>query len=477
MRSSEWKRIATFCALWTAGSLVASAQTFKTLVNFNGTDGASPEFVTLAQGRDGNLWGTTQGGGTANSGTAFRITPSGFLSDIFNFDGVHGAVPFAGVTLGRDNYLYGVTYQGGTNNLGTVFKLSPTGVITVLFNFDGASGSLPIGGLTQGADGNFYGTTDSGGTGKCTISTPGCGTVFKITPSGALTTLYNLTDATGAGPAAALVQATDGNFYGTTFGGGNSPGCFHGCGTVFRMTPTGALTVIHTFRSSDGANPEAALIQGTDGNLYGTTSHGPSSGSCIFTGGCGTVFKMTRGGVLTTLYSFSGPDGGLPEASLVQGTDGNFYGTTTAGGSSTFCTGGCGTIFQITPSGTPMILHTFAGTDGGAPEGGLTQHTNGLFYGTTAGGLGTVFSLDMGLGPFVKTTTTLGKVGSRVQILGTGLTGATSVTFNGTPAATFTIYGDTYMTAIVPSGATTGLVQVTTPTGTLTSNVNFRVAP
>jgi len=234
---------------------------------------------------------------------------------------------------------------------------------------------------------------------------------------------------------------------------------------------------------TDGANPLAGLVQGTDGSLYATTAHGGASNA-------GTVFKIGAGKTFTTLYSFTGgADGGYPTGTLVEGTDGNFYGTTQGGGS-TNCLGGCGTVFQITPFGVLTTLHSFSGTDGGVPFGGLVQHTSGVFYGTTfAGGIltmctntgekgcGTVFSLDMGLGPFIKTVLNYGLPGSRVQILGTGLTGATSVTFNGTPASTFTVVSDTYMTAVVPTGATTGPIQVTTPTGTLTSNGNFIVGP
>jgi len=477
MRSFNHARVITL--LCVAASLAAPAQTFKTMVNFNFGDGAYPQYMTLAQGRDGNMWGTTASGGVAIYGTAFRMTPGGELTKVFNFDSAYGTYLYAGLVLGRDNDFYGVTSSGGTYSAGTVFTLSPTGSLTVLSAFDGTNGLRTIGALTQGTDGNFYGTTSYGGNNSCLP--PGCGTIFKITPSGTLTTLYEFDGPHGANPYGGLVQATDGNFYGTTFAGGTSTNCYGnaGCGTVFSLTPAGVLTVLYRFSSSDGAGPDATLVQGSDGSFYGTTEAGGANG-------VGTVFVITRAGSLTSLHNFSrGADGFGPIAPLVEGTDRNFYSTTFEGGSS-----GLGTVFQITPSGTLTTLHTFSGSDGAAPASGLVQHTNGLFYGTTesggtatkgicgpTNGCGTVFSLDMGLGPFIKTTTTLGKVGSRVQILGTGLTGSTSVTFNGTSATTFTIDGDTYMTAIVPTGATTGPRQVTTPTGTLSSNVNFRVAP
>jgi uncharacterized repeat protein (TIGR03803 family) len=470
-------------ALCLAGPLLANAQTFRTVAEFDGSNGSNPQYVALAQGRDGNLWGTTQAGGFHGDGTIFRVTPRGALTTPYSFDVTTGASPDAGLALGRDNFFYGTTLGGGASGGGVAFKIAPTGTLTVLFSFSGASGINPEDSLTQAVDGNFYGTTRDGptGVGPC----GGCGTVFKIS-AGSLTTLYTF-DLTphGAAPVGGLAQATDGNFYGTASLGGISAVCpspphFEGCGTVFRVTPGGALTLLHRFDAGDGAYPTASLIQGRDGNLYGTTQSGGKKKA-------GTVFKVTLAGKLTTLYNFTGgADGGLPEAALVEGTDGNFYGATVGGGSSNTCAGApCGTLFQITPSGVLTTLHSFSGTDGEAPVG-LAQHTNGVFYGTTALGgnsancspsCGTVFSLDMGLGPFIKTTTTVGKVGSKVQILGQGFTGTTAVTFNGTAATTFTVEEDTFMTAVVPNGATTGPVQVTTPGGVLSSNVSFRVVP
>jgi uncharacterized repeat protein (TIGR03803 family) len=270
-----------------------------------------------------------------------------------------------------------------------------------------------------------------------------------------------------------LVQGINGDFYGTTSYGGASKACKHGCGTVFKMTPSGTLTTLHNFNSTNGADPMAGLVQGTDGNFYGTSYAGGAKGICPDPTGCGTVFKMTPSGTLTTLHSFAGSDGAYPYAGLVQATDGNFYGTTFGGGS-------CGgTIFTITPGGTLTTLYTFTcGTDGWYPNGGLVQGTDGAFYGTTSEADpvgGTVFSVSVGLGPFVRAQPTSGKVGTAVEILGTNLTGATSVTFNGA-AATFTVNSSgAAISTTVPTGATTGTVQVVTPDGTLSSNVAFRV--
>jgi len=272
-----------------------------------------------------------------------------------------------------------------------------------------------------------------------------------------------------------VVQATDGNFYGTAESGGAN-----GAGTVFKITPSGTFTLLHTFCSKsgckDGGIPYAGLVQATDGNLYGTTIAGGAN--CVSDGGCGTVFKIAPSGTLTTLHRFDGTDGASPYARLVQATDGNLYGTTDFGGANCVSDGGCGTVLKITPKGKLTTLHSFDGKDGDDPYAGLVQYTDGNLYGTTATGgsygRGTVFSLSVGLGPFVETQPTSGKVGTAVKILGTDLTGASSVTFNGT-AARFTVVSKSEIKTTVPAGATTGTVEVTTPNGTLKSNVVFRV--
>ena len=236
---------------------------------------------------------------------------------------------------GSDGNFYGTTIAGGAQGNGTVFKITPTGTLTTLYNFcyESSCPQYPQAALVQGSDGNFYGTTPVGGT---TYN----GTVYEITPSGALTTLYNFCSQTnctdGSKPYAGLVQATDGDFYGTTIAGGAQ-----GNGTIFKITPSGTLTTLYSFCSQSGCDyglAEAGLIQATDGNFYGTTDLG-----------AGTVFTITPSGTFTTLYSFcSDPncaDGTSPLAALVQATNGNFYGTTSEGGASDNCPGGCGTVF------------------------------------------------------------------------------------------------------------------------------------
>jgi len=484
--------------LWATTAIVLPAQTFTTLHNFDGSDGSGP-FAALVQGADGNLYGTTSGGGANGGGTVFKITPSGALNTLYSFCSqsscTDGAGPTAGLVQATDGNFYGTTSEGGANDCvpyygcGTVFRVTPSGTLTTLHSFDGTDGELLEAGLLQGTDGSFYGTTSKGGanTNEAECAN-GCGTVFKITTDGKLTMLYSFcsrdlggvcTD--GAAPEADLVQGADGNFYGTTYNGGKSfTGCqFGSCGIVFKMTPNGALKRIHAFCSedaegvcADGANSSAGLVQGTDGNFYGTTQYGgrPESDS-------GTIFKITPSGFLTTAYEFCSQsgctDGEEPTAGLVQGTDGNLYGTTSAGGENNN-----GAIFGITPGAKLKTLHSFDGGDGDEPDAALLQDTNGNFYGTAtyggANGYGTVFGLSMGLGPFVRTNPAFGKVDAAIGILGTNLTGATSVSFNGT-AAEFKVASATLIAAKVPSGATTGTVQVQLPSGTLSSNVPFIV--
>jgi uncharacterized repeat protein (TIGR03803 family) len=499
-RKMSWrKRTCTVCAAFAATAMALPAQTFTTLHSFDGTDGYFPEVAVLVQGIDGNLYATVPDGGTnGDGGTVFKITPSATFTTIYNFclqsGCTDGAFPDAGLVQATNGDFYGTTGEGGANGgancapdggCGTVFKITASGDLTTLYGFCAKSGCtdgrLPIGTLVNATNGNFYGTTNEGGVSTCAVSGLSCGTVFKITPSGKLTTLHSFDGTDGVWPEAGLVQATNGDFYGTTsYAGAN------GWGTVFKITPSGTLTTLHSFGGADGAQPSAGLVQATNGDLYGTTWQGGSSNPAGCYGrGCGTVFKITPSGTLTTLYSFCSEsgcaDGELPLAGLVQATNGDFYGTTSSGGAN-----GGGTVFRITPRGKLTTLYSFCSqggnqcTDGYRPQAGLAQATNGDFYGTTfdggANGHGTIFSLSVGLGPFVETQPTSGKVGAAIQILGTDLTGATTVAFNGTSAA-FTVVSPNLNTTTVPTGATAGTVQVMTPSGTLLSNVPFRVLP
>ncbi len=472
-RLGWWRTACAVGVLCAAASVIARGQTLTTVVNFNGIDGAAPTLMSLVQGLDGSLYGTTAEGGQHDSGTVFKVGPSEGLTTLYKFCSqkycTDGAAPYAGLLLATDGNFYGTTYAGGPTDTGTIFKITAAGVLTTLHTFNGYAELAA--GLIQGTDGNLYGTTEYGGAHPCGNEGTGCGSVFRITPDGAFTTLHSFDATDGNYPIAALVQGTDGNFYGTTeFGGA------HDSGTVFKMTPTGTLVTLYNFCAQgsncpDGAQPSAALVQATDGSFYGSTYDGGANNE-------GVIFKINSGGRLTIIHNFDGADGALPSAPLVQATDGNLYGTTVFGGASDTCTSGCGTIFRIAPDGTFASLHSFDSTDGSYVSDGLFQATSGTFYGATLDGgadhRGTLFSEASGLGPFVTTLPAARKVGQSVIILGNNLKGSTSVTFNGTPAV-FTVVSETEIATTVPYGATSGTVQVVTPGGTLSSNAPFRV--
>jgi uncharacterized repeat protein (TIGR03803 family) len=435
---------------------MSHAQTYSVLYNF-GSKGGDPSFPTvpgiIAQGRDGNIYSTSNNGGSSGVGTVFKVSPTGVVTVLYNFDVTHGAYPASGLTLAVNGNFYGTTQYGGAGG-GVVFKITPGGSLTVLHQFAG-DGNNPLAPPIQGANGNFYGTTVGGGTSDL-------GTIYEMTSSGKLTTLHSFSTSNTASPVAPLVQGEDGNFYGTAEGA--SPGY----GSVFKITATGKLTVLHNFDLAHGASPSGQLVQGSDGNFYGTTKTGG-------TFGVGVIFKITPTGVFTVLHNINGSnEGNGPVAGLVQATNSNFYGVNFQGGNSAD-----GTIFQMSAKRGYSVLHDFDGTKGEKPQVTVLQHTSGTLYGDTyeggSTGEGVFYSLNLGLAPFITFVQGIAGVGRTAQILGQELTGTTSVTFNGVPATAFKVLRSTYMVAVVPSGATTGPVIVTTPNGTLTSNKNFVV--
>jgi uncharacterized repeat protein (TIGR03803 family) len=472
---SSARKVLLLAALCVVTSIASAQVTFNTLLDFDGTNGANPVDVTLVQGIDGDLYGTTESGGAYGYGTVFKISPSGTLTTLWNFcadagnNCPDGDDPQAGLTLVPGGDLYGTTFGGGAHNTGTVFKITPSGELTTIYSFCAKSGCADgfnpsIGtALILGTNGDLYGAS-----GTTTVG------FFRLTPAGKLTNLYTAPGyvryPTG------VVQASDGNFY-LTVSGGNGPD-----GDIIKITPAGKGTIFYSFCSLtnclDGANPGGPLVQGANGDLYGTTAGGGAYGN-------GTFYELTLTGTLTTLHSFDyGTAGNLgtdENSGVILGSDGNFYGVSEYGGED--CSTGCGTVFQITPAGALTTLWEFTGigTEGWGPWG-LMQDTSGILYGTTANGgtgpnaPGTIYSLSDGLPPFVKPVTNYGSVGATIDILGQGFTGTTEVEFGGV-SATFSVVSSTELTAVVPTAAVTGLVSVATPGGTLTAISDFKVLP
>jgi len=357
-----------------------TAATITSLATFAGTNGANP-YAELIQATNGNLYGTALNGGTYDSGTVFEVATNGLLISLLSLDGTNGAFPYAGLIQARDGDLYGTANIGGAYNFGSIFRITPAGAFTNLFAFAGTNGANPQAGLVQGNDGNFYGTT-------AYDTTAGNGTVFVMTPAGTLTNLLTFAGTNGANPQSGLALGSDRNIYGTTVNGGANgyAGGGSGYGTIFRITPAGALTTLYSFGTVtdalgvpvDGANPQSRLVQADDGNFYGTTVNGGKYN-------LGTVFEVTTNGILTNLLSFDGTNNGAnPYAGLVEAADGNFYGvtygTTALGGP------GCGAVFGISRSGVLNLVAAFDCTNEAYPYAGLIQGSDGALYGTTSGG-------------------------------------------------------------------------------------------
>ncbi len=353
--------------------------------SFSGPDGAQP-YGGLVAGSDGNLYGTCNvGGDESGHGTVFKITTSGALTTLFTFDGFDGSNPATSMVQGADGNFYGTTPFGGDSvfsldfGYGSLFSVSASGEFSDLASFYHTNGSNPYGPLLQSSDGNFYGTTSWGGI--ITASNIfGFGIVFRMSPGGQLTTLYAFSGPDGENPNGAIVQGSDGSLYGTTDTGGA-----YNQGTIYRLSTNGVLTTLFTFNTLNGSEPYGGLILAADGNLYGTTEVGGSNG-------LGTVYRVSTNGALTTLVSFDIDNGCYPLCTLMQGVDGNFYGTTTAGGDY-----GYGTVFQLRGDGRLSTLRSFAGINGIGPVAGVAQGSDGNIYGVTQlGGAydnGTVFMI------------------------------------------------------------------------------------
>jgi uncharacterized repeat protein (TIGR03803 family) len=463
---------------------IAPQGTMTTLHSFGGTDGQYPT-AGLVFSTDGNFYGTTEEGGVVGyAGTIFKITLDGTLTTLYSFcaqpncsDGVQ---PDATVFEGSNGNFYGTTQIGGTYNTGTVFKITAKGKLTTLHsfcaeptctqptaaliqatngNFYGTTGGMvfritPRGnlttlsafddgeateyaGLVQATDGNFYGTTYIGGTYND-------GTVYKITPAGVLTTLHTFKGTDGNSPQAALVQATDGNLYGTTYLGGAK-----NSGTIFKISLEGTLTTLYNFCSqpncTDGSGPTGTLLEATNGNLYGTTQHGGADSE-------GTVFRLALGlSPFVEIQTAAGKE--VAEIGILgQGFS----------GSSVVKFGGTKAT-TIALTGTTFISAT-------VPAVALTGPVTVTTGATTLTSAKTFKVL-----PTVSSIPSSGAVGTPVAIQGTGLTQTTKVTFGGVKATAFTVNSDKVVTTDVPAGAKSGKIAVTTQGGVATSMTTFTV--
>jgi uncharacterized repeat protein (TIGR03803 family) len=407
----------------TSSVTVVTGPTVTAIHPFNhATEGANPWHPPV-WGADGYLYGVTEAGGNlscayvsslSGCGTIYKSDASGIVTTLHTFSGTDGAYPAASLVAAAGGTFYGTTEYGGANTsqcnvggtstaagCGSVFSYSASTGLKTLLSFGPFTSPLGVGpqsALIQ-TNGTLYGETQVGGNTSCTGTLgagtgSGCGSVFSVSSSNVPSALHTFSGSEGAYPAIGLLLQSDGNFYGTTVGGGTltcSSYATLGCGTVFKVTPSGSIKTLHSFTKQDGAAPEAALILGSDGKMYGTTLFGGTttcSGGAQWQG-CGTVFKIDTAGSFTLLHSFSGPDGAYP-GTLMQASDGYFYGTTESGGDAA-CAGrygpGCGTLFRMDSSGNVTVLYAFTGkSDGSWPEFGVIQGTDGNLYGTTVYG-------------------------------------------------------------------------------------------
>lgn len=448
-------------------TIAAPAQTVSTIYQFS--SGSNPNYPAgaMAQGRDGNFYGITlSGGGPANQGAIYKISSAGVLTSLHAMAQSDGTT-CSGLTMGTDGNFYGTCHNGGTNDYGTLFKVTSAGVLTVLHNFAAqgstSDGCEPLAPPIQASNGDFYGTTSFCGASNY-------GTVYKLTPAGAYSLLYSF-----QGPPndtllpLGLIEGTDGNLWGL----GN--GWIISNGGVFKITLAGKESLVYAFKGDpDGAGPYTNLIQGSNGDFYGTTEEGGSAQE-------GTIFQVTAGGKETVLYSFPNQtDGAYPSLPLTQGPNGMLY------GAATDCAGGgCSQagLFDITTKGVykNLYLYPLVCSNCGQPEAPLLLSTNGTFYSTTeqgGTGAGSFYSLSNGYSPFISlVNVTSSAEGAQVGILGQGFSSASVVKFGGTKATTTTLTGSTYILAIVPSGALTGDVTVTTGSTVLSTLSVYKIKP
>ena len=452
---------AAILAFFAASAVPSQAQipTPTVLYHFRNTTDAIIPTGSIAQGRDGNIYGVSQTGGANGHGGIWVITPTGIETLLLSFTPSFGGCN--GLALATDGNFYGTCSNGGANNFGLVFKVTPAGVLTDLHDFTHAVGdAFPTGAPSQGADGNFYGTTG--------VLNFNCGNIYRLTPTGAYKNLHTFPTRTSDCFPSTVVFASDGSFYGTV---ANS--ALAGTkGATFKSTTAGGYKIVASFADVTGSMPRSGVIQASDGKLYGTTIFGAANNA-------GAIYnRPLTGGAFTDLHSLKpATDGDGSMNDLLQATNGNFYGASFGGGT------GDGSLYELTSAGVFSAFLLTGNTTGAQPASALIQHTNGTIYGTTSasGGFsfsGTFFSLNIGAAPFVSVVNLSGgKIGTQVGILGQGFTGSSVVKFGGVAATTVSFTGNTFALATIPAGAHTGSVTVTTGASTLTSNKMFNVTP
>jgi uncharacterized repeat protein (TIGR03803 family) len=466
--------------------VISPSGTESVVYSFQTSDGTGCQ-PGLMLGNDGNFYGSCTNGGSGGSGVLYMVTPTGTFTNLHSFTGLpDGQSPLGPPIQASDGNFYGTTQTGGANNQGTVYKVAG-GTLSILYNFKGSTdGGFPSAPLVQGSDGNLYGTTQFSGA-------KNSGTAFKISTAGKFTLLHAFAGADGQRPISSLIQGTDGKFYGTTYAGGAN-----GQGVVFKMASSGAVTVIHSFLpATDGQGPEVAMVQATDGNFYGVANNNG--------GGTTSIYKVTSKGVYSTLYLFNGTVGTGPAAALVQHTDGTLFGDTTTG-SGTGQSNGIFYSFNIGAKAFARLTSTSGdvgasigifgqgfSTTAGVTFGGVAATTftvvePGYITATVPVGAKTgsvVVEIPSGnltssaqfkvLPTIASFSPSSGPVGTPVTIMGSGLTQTSKVTFGGVRATVVTINSDSKITANVPTGAKTGKIIVTTKGGSVTSATNFTV--
>jgi uncharacterized repeat protein (TIGR03803 family) len=435
-----------FCASVASGYAQAS---FDLIYLFSvSTQPHFPE-CTLAETSPGVFYGTTSSGVASGSpGALFRVATDGNLTFLHSFDGANeGNLPNGSLVRAVDGNLYGVAQGGGSRQNGTIFKSDLAGNVSVVFSFPGsASGTITPYSLVQASNAALYGAISSSGT------TPSV--AYRLAPGGPLVTIHIFTGAEGQ-PVGPLMEASDGNLYGLSSIG------------IYRLTLSGTLTTIHTLSGDDGTTPMGNLAEASNGRLYGVNAFG---GANDF----GTLFSVSLSGAFRVEHAFTGgSDGGHPLTGTARANDGNVYGTTGLVP---------GSIFRITTGGQFTTLYTFQNAlIGGNPNfdsPGVLQGSDGKLYGVQTTFGGSVYSLDVGLGPTLPLVTgftpSSGAPGTTVFIAGSNFLGASSVTFKGVPAE-YVLRNSTVIVAVVPAGGTSGPISVATPNGTATSQESFTV--